>query len=78
MDRRQQLFDRDVRKDSEPLDPISFLDNYVASNFPQTSAYPSKEQRENEVTPSTEENELNFKKAKKIPSGTSYDRPQVS
>jgi hypothetical protein len=78
MDRRQQLFDRDVRKESEPLDPVSFLDMYVQSNFPQTSPMPSEEQKQTGVMPSVEENGLNFKKAKKFSSGTSYDRPQLS
>jgi hypothetical protein len=78
MDRRQQLLDRDVRKEADELDPISFLDSYIESNFPQTSAYPSKDQKEMGVTPATEENGLNFNKAKKFSSGTSYDRPQLN
>ncbi len=77
MDRRSQLLDRDVRNDSDSLDPVSFLDLYINSNFPQTSAMPSKEQREQGVVPSNDENQLNSKK--KMPtSGIGYDRPQVS
>jgi hypothetical protein len=78
MDRRQQLLDRDVRKESEGLDPISFLDDYLESNFPQTSSYPSEDQKRSVVSTSNEENELNFRQNKKFPSGTSYDRPQLS
>ena len=77
MDRKSQLKDRDVRGDAAPLDPVSFLDLYVKSNFPQTSAIPSQEQKQLGVAPSNEDTELKFKK--KMPtSGTSYDRPQVS
>lgn len=78
MDRRQQLLDRDVRRESDPLDPVSFLDLYLESNFPQTSAYPSKEQKENGVVAVSSGDQLDFKKIKKLGSGTSYDRPQVS
>jgi hypothetical protein len=78
MDRRQQLLDRDVRKESDELDPVSFLDSYIESNFPQTSAYPSKDQKEGTVSSTDEENGLNFKQNKKFSTGTSYDRPQLS
>ena len=75
MDRRQQLFDQDVRKTAPSLDPVSFLDLYVSSNFPQTAALPSKEQSERGVTPQMEVKDVNLQK--KIPSGTQFDRPQV-
>lgn len=78
MDRRQQLLDRDVRRESDPLDPVSFLDLYLESNFPQTAAYPSKEQKENGVVSTFDENKLDFKKKQNPGSGTSYDRPQVN
>jgi hypothetical protein len=76
MDRRQQLFDQDVRKTAPALDPVSFLDMYVQSNFPQTAALPSGEQRERGVVPQMEVKDVNLQK--KIPSGTQFDRPQVS
>jgi hypothetical protein len=76
MDRRQQLFDQDVRKTAPSLDPVSFLDMYVQSTFPQTAALPSAEQRERGVVPQMEVKDVNLQK--KIPSGTQFDRPQVS
>lgn len=76
MDRRQQLFDQDVRKTAPALDPVSFLDMYVQSNFPQTAALPSEEQRERGVAPQMEVKDVNLQK--KIPSGTQFDRPQVN
>lgn len=78
MNRRAQLLDKDARDDSAPLDPVSFLDSYVKSNFPQTAAYPSEEQRANGVVAMSNGDQLDFKKIKKPGSGTSYDRPQVN
>jgi len=78
MDRRQQLLDRDVRREADDLDPISFLDSYIESNFPQTSAYPSEDQRANGVVAMSSDNQLDFKKKRNPGSGTSYDRPQVN
>jgi hypothetical protein len=77
MDRMRQLKDKDVRFDAPDLSPGEFLKNYLESNFPQTSAHPSRDQQ----TPSTDSNgedELNFKKMKGPASGTGFDRPQVS
>lgn len=75
MDRQQQLRDRDVRHSAPPLDPVSFLDMYVQSNFPQTAALPSREQKERGMVPQTNMKDVNLQK--KIPSGTQFDRPQV-
>lgn len=78
MDRRKQLLDTDARNDADDLDPVSFLDNYIRSNFPQTAAYPSEEQRANGVVAMSDEDQLDFNKIKKPGLGTSYDRPQVN
>jgi hypothetical protein len=77
MNRRQQLLDRDARNDADDLDPTSFLDSYIESNFPQTSAYPSEEQKANGVVATSDESQLDFRKKRNPGSGTSYDRPQV-
>ena len=43
-DREKQLKERDVRKLAPELDANSFMQMYMESNFPQTSALPSPEQ----------------------------------
>jgi hypothetical protein len=76
MDRQQQLRDQDVRRDAPDLDPVSFLDMYVQSNFPQTVALPSQQQKEQGMVPQTNMKDVNLQK--KVPSGTQFDRPQVN
>lgn len=71
--REQQLRERDVRRTAPDLDPSSFLSLYLASNFPQTSAHPSKEQKLLGVLPQEETKGVNYNK--KPLSGTSYDNP---
>ena len=71
--REQQLRERDVRKTAPDLDPSSFLSLYLKSNFPQTAAYPSAEQKLRGVLPQEETEGVNYKK--KPLSGTSYDNP---
>lgn len=71
--REQQLRERDVRKTAPLLDPSSFLAMYVASNFPQTAALPSTEQKLMGVMPQGDAEDVNYKK--KPLSGTSYDNP---
>lgn len=78
MDRIRQLMDKDVRYDAPDLSPGEFLQSYLDSNFPQTSAHPSAEQKAMGVLKSTDEDELNFNKMKRAPTGVGYDRPQVS
>lgn len=74
--REQQLRERDVRRIAPELDPVSFLDAYVASNFPQTAAFKSDEQREDGIMPQAETGGVNYKK--KPLSGTSFDNPAGS
>jgi hypothetical protein len=71
--REQQLREKDVRKIAPPLDAASFLALYVASNFPQTAALPSEEQKALGVMPQGETEGVNYKK--KPLSGTSFDNP---
>jgi len=74
-DRLQQLRENDVRDSSgaAKLDPVSFLSLYLASNFPQTAAIPSKEQLAAGVYPNV--NPVGVDLAKKPLSGTSFDNP---
>jgi hypothetical protein len=71
--REQQLREHDVRRTAPELDPSSFLALYLESNFPQTAAYPSAEQKLLGVMPQAETEGVNYKK--KPLSGTSYDNP---
>lgn len=75
MNRFDQLKERDVRKTAPDLDPVSFLDLYVASTFPQTSAIPSKQQLDVGITPQGSMEDVQFKK---IRSGTGFDNPAVN
>ena len=49
------------------------MHRYLVSNFPQTSAMPSKEQKESMLPMNNDENIL--KSMKKPLSGTSFDNP---
>lgn len=71
--RQQQLRERDVRKLSPDLDANTFMRLYIASNFPQTLAYPSPEQLE--LGLSTDNQQDPIKLSKKPLSGTKYDNP---
>jgi len=71
--REQQLQERDVRRLSQPTNPIEFLSRYMLSNFPQTSAIPSKDQKLGFNLVNSEDNTL--KLMKKPLSGTKYDNP---
>lgn len=71
--RQQQLQERDVRKLAPELDPATFMQMYIQSNFPQTSALPSPEQIAMGLGNIKQEDPL--KLAKKPLSGTQYDNP---
>ena len=71
--REHQLRERDVRKTAPLLDPSSFLSLYIASNFPQTAALPSAEQKLMGIMPKGDAEDVNYKK--KPLSGTSFDNP---
>ncbi len=70
---QQRLRENDVRRTAPELSADEFLRLYLASNFPQTAAFPSAEQRERGVTMQPENDAINYNK--KPPSGTSFDRP---
>jgi hypothetical protein len=74
--REQQLKEADVRRDAPDLNPSSFLNLYINSNFPQTISLPSKRQLMLGIVP--QEDDQSVKSNKKIPSGTSYDNPANS
>jgi hypothetical protein len=71
--RQQQLKEKDVRHESPELDPNFFLAAYLKSNFPQTAAYQSDEQKNYGIIaqPNVDGVEYN----KKPRSGTSFDNP---
>lgn len=71
--RQQQLRERDVRKLAPDLDANTFMQLYIASNFPQTAALPSSEQLERGVDVNNQSDTLNL--MKKPLSGTKYDNP---
>jgi len=75
MNRIDQLREHDVRKIAPELDPVSFLDLYVQSNFPQTVSHRSKEQKEAGMYPQGAVEDVQFKK---IRSGTGFDNPALS
>lgn len=70
---QHRLRDNDVRNDAPNLNPDEFLQLYLASNFPQTTAYLSEEQRSRGQQMQAQDDTVNY--VKKPPSGTSFDRP---
>jgi len=72
-DREKQLKERDVRKLAPELDANSFMQMYMESNFPQTSALPSPEQSQRGLDVNQAQDDL--KLMKKPLSGTKYDNP---
>lgn len=68
-----RLRENDVRNDAPDLNPDEFLNLYLASNFPQTAAFLSDEQRERGQQMQSQDDTVNY--MKKPPSGTSFDRP---
>jgi hypothetical protein len=74
--REQQLREQDVRKFAPDMNPSEFLRRYLVSNFPQTAAIPSREQKETVMPMYSEQNDLKFKQ--KPLSGIQYDKPGVN
>jgi hypothetical protein len=68
-----RLRENDVRNDAPGLNADEFLRLYLASNFPQTTAFPSEEQRSRGLQMQPEDDTVKY--MKKPPSGTSFDRP---
>lgn len=71
--REAQLRERDVKREAPLMSPNDFLRRYLASNFPQTAALPSAEQKDVVMPMTPDGNELKFKQ--KPLSGTAYDKP---
>jgi hypothetical protein len=74
--REQQLREKDIRNNAPNMNPNEFLRRYLVSNFPQTAAVPSKEQKETVMPMYSEQNDLKFKQ--KPLSGIQYDKPGVT
>lgn len=72
-EREKQLRERDVRKLAPALDADSFMQLYMESNFPQTSAMPSQQQMAGQLN--TKDPQDDLKLMKKPLSGTKYDNP---
>lgn len=71
--RQKQLIERDVRKLAPETNASVFMNMYINSNFPQTSALPSPAQEAGLIPTNNEDNILKF--MKKPLSGTKYDNP---
>jgi len=76
MDRFSELKEKDVRRIAPDLDAASFLRLYLTSNFPQTAAWASDEQKNAGVIPQLIKEDVNYKK--KPLNGTSFDNPAKS
>jgi hypothetical protein len=70
---QHRLRENDVRNDAPDLDTNTFLEMYLASNFPQTYSHMSEEQRHRGQHMQPKDDTVNY--MKKPPSGTSFDRP---
>lgn len=68
-----RLKENDVRHVAPELAAEEFLKLYLTSNFPQTAAYPSKEQKEQKVKMQPKQDAIDY--MKKPQAGTSFDRP---
>lgn len=69
----QKLKELDVREGFEGQNPNKFLALYLVSNFPQTIAHPSKQQKEQLERGQTPAQPVNY--MKKPSSGISFDNP---
>lgn len=75
--RQQQLRERDVRKLSPELNADTFMQLYMESNFPQTSALPSPQQLQGGLGNQQLADSLKLKQTKPK-TGTGYDNPGLS
>lgn len=69
----QKLKEVDLRDHFEEQNPTNFLSAYLKSNFPQTIAHPSKEQKEQLARGQMPAQPVNY--MKKPSSGISFDNP---
>jgi len=75
--RQRQLRERDVRKLSPELNADTFMQLYMESNFPQTSALPSPQQMQRGLDNQQLTDSLKLKQTKPK-TGTGYDNPGLS
>lgn len=75
--RQRQLRERDVRKLSPALDANTFMRMYIDSNFPQTTALPSRQQMQGVLGDQQLTDSLKLKQTKPK-TGTGYDNPGLS
>ena len=71
--REQHLRERDVRRNVPTIDPESFMQAYINSNFPQTASLPSRMQEQGLVPVNNQQDALKLQK--KPLSGTQFDNP---
>ena len=69
----QKLKELDLRDNEQKLNPIEFMNSYIASNFPQTVAHPSKQQKGLIALGQMPSQAVNY--MKKPSSGISFDNP---
>ena len=74
---QRQLEERDVKLEAPVQNPVEFMRRYLASNFPQTAAMPSVDQKTMQVPMMSHDKGLNLEMKKPL-SGTSFDNPAGS
>lgn len=72
----QKLKEKDLREQYEELQPNAFLSAYIQSNFPQTVALASKEQKKQLERNQLPAQPVNY--MKKPSNGISFDNPASS
>jgi hypothetical protein len=74
---KKQLQERDVKLEAPMQNPVDFMRRYLASNFPQTAAMPSVDQKAMQVPAASNDKGLKLEMKKPL-SGTSFDNPAGS
>lgn len=74
---KKQLEERDVKLEAPMQNPVDFMRRYLASNFPQTAAMPSVDQKAMQVPVMSNDKGLKLDMKKPL-SGTSFDNPAGS
>jgi hypothetical protein len=74
---KKQLEERDVKLEAPMQNPVDFMRRYLASNFPQTAAMPSPDQKASQLPMMTDDKGLKLEMKKPL-SGTSFDNPAGS
>jgi hypothetical protein len=74
---KKQLEERDVKLEAPMQNPVDFMRRYLASNFPQTAAMPSVDQKAMQVPVMSNDKGLKLEMKKPL-NGTSFDNPAGS